>query len=147
MMQPIGTAGESEARSIIAAEGITVRVDFGNGTSIDFSGLNGSTVLEVTSGVLDVQVDWYGPLAYVRGIEGIVGEGQYGWEYWVNGEFASVAVNLYTVADNDIIEWVYSTPDPQSLQDPTLIPGVSIISISGFGFLVVVYVRTSRRLR
>ena len=123
-------------------------MDFGNGTRLTFSDLSGSTVLEVTSEVLDVQVDWYiGPLAYVRGIEGVIGEGQYGWEYWVNGEFASVAVNLFKLEDNDLVEWVYSTPDSQPLQDPTLIPGASIISLSGFGFLVIVYIRTSRRLR
>jgi hypothetical protein len=146
MSLPVISYGEN-SDTIIAAEGISLSVDFGNGTIIQFNNLNGSTVLEVTLAALDVQVQWYGPLAYVRSIEGIVSEGQYGWEYWVNGEFASVAVNLHTLEDSDMIEWVYSAPDPQPLQDPSLLPGVSIVSFAGIGFIVIVYVQTSRRLK
>ncbi|MFW9957257.1 MAG: DUF4430 domain-containing protein [Candidatus Odinarchaeota archaeon] len=132
---------------VLAAERITLTIDFGNGTIREYNDLNGSTVLEVTSSVLDVDIQWFGTLAYIRGIEGFVGEGEYGWQFWVNGEFASVAVNLYTLEDNDTIEWVYSTPNPQPVQDPTLIPGASIILISGIGFLAIVYVQSSRRLK
>jgi hypothetical protein len=70
---------QSNSGAIIAAEGITLSVDFGNGTIIEFNDLNGSNVLDVTSNVLNIQIQWYGPLAYIRGIEGVVGEGQYGW--------------------------------------------------------------------
>jgi hypothetical protein len=142
---PVGVLGDG-TDTIIAAEGISVSVDFGNGTRFDFDGLNGSTVLDVTSVVFDVQVQWYGPLAYIRGIEGIIGEGQNGWQYWVNGDFASIAVNLYFLEDNDSVEWVYSGPVSQPQEDPTLIPGVMVVSISGIGFLAIVYVQTSRRL-
>ena len=149
VIQPVGVAGESDTGSIIAAEGISVSVDFGNGTILEFNDLNGSTVLDVTSEVLDVQVQWYGPLAYIRGIGGVNAAGQSGWEYWVNGEFASMAVNLYTLVDGDVIEWVYSTPgsQTQSQQDPTLIPGVVVVSITGLGFITIVYVQTSRKLK
>jgi hypothetical protein len=132
--------------AIPAAEGITLTVDFGNGTIRDYHNLNGSTVLEVTSSVLDVEVQWYGPLAYIRGIEGLVGEGAEGWEYWVNGEFASIAVNLYSLEDNDILLWKYTSPEPQSQYDPTFIPGVFFVSLSGVGFIAIVYVQTSRRI-
>ena len=145
---PVDSRGES-SDAIIAAEGVSVSVDFGNGTMIQFDDLNGTTVLEVTSAILEVQVQWYGPLAYVRAIEGVVGEGQYGWQYWVNGEFASVAVNLYTLEDSDTIEWVYSGSDsqPQPQQDPTLLTGAALVSVAAIGFIVIVYIQTSRRLQ
>jgi hypothetical protein len=147
VIQPIGVSGESDTGSVIAAQGISVTVDFGNGTILEFDDLNGSTVLDVTEEVLEVYVQWYGPLAYIRGIEGILGEGQNGWQYWVNGEFASIAVNLYSLEDGDSVEWIYSGPVTQSQEDPTLIPGATIVSLSGIGFLALVYVQTSRRLR
>lgn len=145
---PVNSLGESGSDVIIAAEGITLSVDFGNETTITFNDLNGSTVLEVTSEVFDVQVQWYGPLAYIRGIEGVVAGGQSGWEYWVNGEFASIAVNLYTLSNGNIIEWVYSTAGSsiQSQQDPTLFPGVAFVLVSGIGFMAIVYIQTSRKL-
>ena len=136
--------GRSEV--ILAAEGITLTVDFGNGTIREYNDLNGTTVLEVTSSVLDIEVEWFGPYAYIREIGGLVGEGQYGWQYWVNGEFASAAVNQYLLNDNDIVSWVYSTPTQQQQEDPSLVPGILLVSAAGFGFIAIVYVQTSRRI-
>ncbi len=138
---------QSDSEVIIAAEGITLTVDFGNGTIREFSGLNGSNVLEVTSSVLDVEVRWFGTLAYIKGIEGLIGEGEYGWQYWVNDEFASIAVNLYSLENGDTILWAFSSPAPGTQQDPTFIPGVVIISASGFGFMALAYIQTTRRIR
>lgn len=140
------TAAESGNEYILAAEGITLTIDFGNGTIREYNDLNGSTVLEVTSSVLDVEVQWFGPLVYIRGIEGFVGEGTEGWEFWVNGEFASIAVNLYSLENGDSILWKYTSPEPQTQYDPTFIPGVIIVSLSGLGFIAIVYVQTSRRI-
>jgi hypothetical protein len=136
--------GNSEV--VVAAEGITLTIDFGNGTIREYNDLNGSTVLEVTSSVLEVEVQWFGPLAYIRGIEGLIGEGEYGWQFWVNGEFASVAVNQYLLYDNDHVSWVYSTPTQQQQQDPSLIPGILFVSAAGVSFIAIVYVQTSRRI-
>jgi hypothetical protein len=147
VIQPIGVLGESDTDTVSAAEGISVSVDFGNGTILEFNDLNGSTVLDVTSEVVNVQVQWYGPFAYIRGIEGIVGEGQNGWQYWVNGEFASIAVNLYSLEDGDTVDWVYSGPVSQSQEDPTLLPGTLFVSIFGLGFIAMVYFQTTRRLQ
>ena len=84
--------------------------------------------------------------AYIRGIEGLVGEGAEGWEYWVNGEFASIAVNLYTLDDDDSLLWRYTNPEPQQEYDPTFIPGVILVSLTGMGFIAIVYLQTSRRI-
>lgn len=138
---------QTDSEAIFAAEGITLTVDFGNGTTLEFSNLNGSNVLDVTSEVLSIQIQWYGPLAYIRGIEGVVGQGEYGWQYWVNGEFASTAVNLYSLDDSDTVSWVYSSPAPATQEDPSFIPGIVLVSASGFGFIAIVYVQTTRRIR
>lgn len=138
---------QSEPEAIVAAEGITLTVDFGNETIIDYNDLNGSSVLDVTSSVLDVEVQWYGSLAYIQGIEGLVGAGAEGWEYWVNGEFASTAVNLYLLEDGDTLLWKYTRPEPQSQYDPSFIPGMIFVSLSGVGFIAIVYIQTSRRIK
>ena len=138
---------QSSPEAIIAAERITLTIDFGNGTIVEYQNLNGSTVLDVTLSVLEVEVQWYGTLAYIKGIEGQSGGGEYGWQYWVNGEFASIAVNLYSLEDGDTLRWEYSSPEPQSRLDPTFIPGVFFVSLSGMGFIAIVYVQTSRRIK
>ena len=138
---------QSDNENIVAAQGITLNIDFGNGTTREYDNLNGSTVLDITSSVLDVQVQWYGSFAYIRGIEGLVGVGDTGWQYWVNGEFASIAVNLYVLQDGDSILWKYTNPQPQTQYDPTFIPGLIVVSLSGMGFLGIVYVQTSRRIK
>ncbi|MFW9974221.1 MAG: DUF4430 domain-containing protein, partial [Candidatus Thorarchaeota archaeon] len=137
----------SSSDAVVAAEGITLTIDFGNGTNREFNNLNGSTVLDVTASALEIDVQWFGPLAYIKGIEGLVGEGEYGWQYWVNGDFASIAVNLYSLEDGDIVAWVFSSPTPRTLNDPTFIPGLTIVLISGLGFIAVIYVQTQRRIR
>lgn len=129
-----------------AAEGVSLSIDFGNGTIREFYNLNGSTVLEVTSSILEVDVEWFGSLAYIRGIEGVAGEGAQGWQYWVNGQFGTVAVNQYVLHDNDSISWVYSTPSRQEQQDPSLIPGALVVLIAGLGFIAIVYIQTSKRI-
>lgn len=141
------SSAQSRSETIIAAEGITLTVDFGNGTIVEYNDLTGSSVLDVTLSVLDVEVEWYGSIAYIRGIEGLVGVGAEGWEYWVNGEFASMAVNLYSLEDNDSLLWKYTSPEPQSQYDPTFFPGVIFVSLSGIGFIAIVYVQTSRRIK
>ena len=147
MSYPASVLAQEDTESIEAAEGITLTIDFGNGTILDFEDLNGSSVLDVTSSVLDVEVQWYGSLAYIRSIEGLVGEGAQGWEYWVNGVFSSLAVNHHSLEDGDSVLWKYTSPEPTDQYDPTFIPGVILVSMSGIGFIAIVYASTMRRIR
>lgn len=147
MSIPTNTHAENASDVVLAADDISLTIDFGNGTTLQFSNLNGSTVLDVTSSIFDITVEWYGPFAYVRGIEGLVGAGEYGWQYWVNDVFASGAVNLYTLDEGDHVLWRYSAPVPQSQEDPTLLPGAIIVASAGLGFIAIVYIGTSRRIR
>jgi hypothetical protein len=137
---------QDNSMQVTPASGIMLTIDFGNGTVREYNDLAGTTVLEVTSAILDVEVQWFGPFAYIRSIEGLVGAGENGWQYWVNGEYASVAVSHYLLDDNDTITWIYSAPAEQQ-QDPSLVPGIIIVSATGFGFITIVYVNTLRRIR
>ena len=132
-----------------AASGITLIVDFGNGTVVSSSGLNGSTVLEITELAHSVDVDWYGSLALVTAIDGTSSiDGGY-WQYWVNGEYASIACNLYELSDDDAVRWVrtnsaYTGPEA-SLSNNRLF---GIIFVAGFGvgtlLLLSIMVRRKR---
>lgn len=143
---PTYVQAENASDTILAADDISLTIDFGNGTILQFDNLTGSTVLEVTSSTFDIVVEWFGPFAYVRNIEGLVGAGEYGWQYWVNDVFASGAVNLYTLEEGDHVLWRYSAPVPQAQEDPSLIPGVIFVATSGLGFIAIVYIQTLRRL-
>ncbi|TET07028.1 MAG: DUF4430 domain-containing protein [Candidatus Thorarchaeota archaeon] len=147
MSIPTNVQAENASDAILAADDISLTIDFGNGTILQFDNLTGSTVLEVTSSTFDIVVEWFGPFAYVRNIEGLVGAGEYGWQYWVNDVFASGAVNLYTLDEGDHVLWRFSAPIPQSQEDPTLLPGAAIVSSAGLGFIIIVYIGTSRRIR
>ncbi len=144
---PTNAQAENVSDTILAADDISLTIDFGNGTILQFDNLTGSTVLEVTSSTFDIVVEWFGPFAYVRNIEGLVGAGEYGWQYWVNDVYASGAVNLYSLAGGDHVLWRYSAPVPQSQEDPSLLPGVAIVSSAGLGFIVIIYIGTVRRIR
>ncbi len=146
MRIPTNAHAENASDAILAANDISLTIDFGNGTILQFDNLTGSTVLEVTSSTFDIVVEWFGPFAYVRNIEGLVGAGEYGWQYWVNDVFASGAVNLYSLEEGDHVLWRYSAPVPQAQEDPSLIPGVIFVATSGLGFIAIVYIQTLRRL-
>jgi hypothetical protein len=144
---PTNAQAENALDAILAADDISLTIDFGNGTILQFDNLTGSTVLDITSSTFDIVVEWFGPFAYVRSIEGLVGAGENGWQYWVNDVFASSAVNLYTLDKGDHVLWMYSSPVPQSQEDPTLLPGIFVVATSGLGFIAIVYGRTQRRLQ
>ncbi len=147
MSIPTNVQAENASDAILAADDISLTIDFGNGIILQFDNLTGSTVLEVTSSTFDIVVEWFGLFAYVRDIEGLVGAGEYGWQYWVNGVFASGAVNLYTLVGGDHVLWRFSAPVPQSQEDSSLLPGIVFIATSGLGFIAIVYIQTQRRLQ
>lgn len=134
-----------------AALGISLMIDFENGTVLNFSGLNGTNVLNVTRSVVDVEVQWSGNLAFVTSIGGLRQEQNHWWQYWVNNQYASVASNMYILIDGDSIEWRRtssssgsSNSDTQTA-DITLVIGGITIAVIGIGFLLILHWRMSRR--
>ena len=135
------------------ATGIELEIDFGNDTIILFSDVEGTDVLSITEGQLDLVVEWYGNLAYVTAIEGVSNDPQAGlfWQYWVNDELAPVAANLMTVNDTDHILWRrtssnFITP-PGTEIDSGVLVGIIVIGILGPVFLGILQAITMRRTK
>jgi len=138
----IPTAVESSPIQYIpAATGISLTVNFGNGTTQEYLNLEGTNVFEVTNSTTDVEVEWYGDLVYVLAISGVREDDEAGlyWQYWVNGDLGPSAANYYILEDGDSIEWAlppYGT-DSFSQFDMSLIVGLAIIGLMAVVVLIV----------
>jgi len=128
------------------ATNISLQIDFGNGTVLNHQALTGSNVLDTTESVLSVEVSWYGNMAFVESIVGVVNnqvEGRW-WQYWVNGELGPVAANAYQVSDGDSIVWLYTGSQAEDLEgkgpDSTRLYEAVILTGLGMGFLAVLFV-------
>ncbi len=137
--QPAGAfAGEFSHE--IAATDLSLQLDFGNGTVLDFHDVEGTNVLNVTESVTEVEVVWYGDLVFVTSIAGTSNNESAGlwWQYWVNDELGPVAANKYQVQDGDAISWRRIPPEMEPTDQPTdytIIGGAVVLAVIGFGFL------------
>jgi len=120
-----------------AAVGMSLEIDFGNGTSLTYHNLNGSDVLNVTMKVTLVEVTWYGNMAFVTSIGGVESDQSAGkwWQYWVNGNLGGVAANLYPLTDSDTVVWkltesAFATSDQASLQTLGILVALSTVVIA-----------------
>lgn len=146
---PLAPALQTRLPASLSALNVTLRIDFGNGTTVTFNGLNGTTVLNVTDSVVDVETNWAGDLAYVVSIAGISQDQTHWWQYWVNGKYATVAANWYSLKDGDSVLWnrtVFSSQNTTSTDiDSSLVAGGILLGAGGLGFMLLLYVRMSRR--
>ncbi|MGQ4910885.1 MAG: DUF4430 domain-containing protein [Candidatus Thorarchaeota archaeon] len=134
---------------VLSATGVTLVIDFGNGTVANTSEQTGSNVLDLTESSHEVEVEWFGDLAYVTAIDGVPSSAGRYWQYWVNGEYASVACNLYEIDDGDVVVWnrtesAYSNDSPEQ-DGMDLVLGVMIVGSLGGAILTLLYVVTRRR--
>ncbi|MFW9888935.1 MAG: DUF4430 domain-containing protein [Candidatus Thorarchaeota archaeon] len=138
-----------------SANGISLHIDYGNGTTDTYDGVAGSNALEATESVAVVLADWTGNLAFVYSINGVSSKEETGrwWQYWVNGDYASVAANLYVVQDNDLIIWKFidSQVEPPTTTEPNGTGQLGPLAIAstglgslGIGFLVALYLMRKR---
>ena len=145
---PIVIANNQSSGFIPSASSIDLTIDFGNGTILTYMNLNGTTVLNVTESVIDVGIQWSGNLAFVTAIGEAAQDNTHYWQYWINGEYASVASNLYNLEDGDSIEWKRTSPryTNSETQNPDffLVIGGVILIVSGVVFLLILYYRTTR---
>ncbi len=133
------------------ATGISLTIDYGNGTVVSFNGLEGQTVLNITQSVADVQVDWFGDLAFVIAIDGVSNDADSNkwWQYWVNEEYASVACNKYQLSDNDSVIWrrqgsVITRTEPAT-DDPALVMAAIVVGLVGIISVTILYHRGARK--
>jgi hypothetical protein len=141
-------------RGTLAAEGITLEVDFGNETVLTFMNLNGTNALNVTESVVSVEKEWYGEFVYVTAVAGIPNDAENGlyWQYWVNNELAPVAANKYNLEDNDVVSWrrlsqleTITTSSTSQNLDVSLLVWTSLLSVLGVSFLGFLYIMKTRR--
>ncbi|NWF96808.1 MAG: DUF4430 domain-containing protein [Candidatus Thorarchaeota archaeon] len=126
-----------------AAVGVTLGLDFGNGTVISFSDLEGTDVLNLTQSAVEVTVSWTGDLAFVTSIAGVTNmpvEGRW-WQYWVNGVFGTVAANKHRISDGDHVVWkltasAFSTENTEA-PEPLLLLLTALVAVS-FALVLVV---------
>ena len=138
-----------ESSHEIAATGISLHLDFGNGTVLEFHDIEGTNVLNVTESVTEVGVLWYGDLVFVTSIAGVSNNESAGlwWQYWVNDELGPVAANKYQVQDGDVVSWRRILPETEPTDQPidyTLIGAAIVLAVIGFGFLFFLSTRKAK---
>jgi hypothetical protein len=140
-------ASQLDNQNTLAATGINLVIDFGNGTVASFSGLTATTVYNLTVMLFEVDAQWTGDHVFINAIDGVYQDESHGWQYWVNENYASVAANLYNLHDGDSVLWnrtisgFHSTTEP----DMTLIVGGVFLVTGGIVFLAILHRRTMRR--
>jgi len=107
----------------VSTESVTasVKIDFGNGTvwsypNISVEGKNATVygfLMEAAhEGNFSVKYTYYGQYdsILVDSIAGVVnGDGNNYWQYWLNGDYGMVGADKQPIADNDIIEWKFTS--------------------------------------
>ena len=140
-------ASQLDSQNTLAATGLNLVIDFGNGTVVSFSGLTATTVYNLTSMMFEVDTQWVGDRVFINAINGVSQDESHGWQYWVNGNYASVASNLYNLHDGDSVLWNITISGFQSTTEPdlTLITGGILLVTGGIVFLAILHRRTMRR--
>ena len=136
-----------DTQFVPAATGIDLTIDFGNGTVTSHSGLIATDVYNLTISLFEVDTTWAGDRAYINAIDGVHRDENHGWQYWVNGNYASIASNLFVLDDRDSVVWNFTTSAFQEPTEPdlTLIVGSILLAIGGLAFLALLFRRTTRR--
>lgn len=148
LITPTGTqAKQFDAHIIPAATGIDLTIDFGNGTVANYTGLSATNVYNLTTAIFNVDARWAGDRVYIDAIGGVHRDETQGWQYWVNGNYATVAANLYTLNDGDFVLWnrTISGFQNQTEPDSSALIGGLLIAGGGLVFLALLYWRSIRR--
>ncbi|MCF2136061.1 MAG: DUF4430 domain-containing protein [Candidatus Thorarchaeota archaeon] len=141
----------SGTETVQIATGVSVILDFGNGTVLTFEEITADTVYNATREVTSVEADWYGDLVFVTSIAGVANDPSRGlwWQYWVDGILGPVAANKYNLENGNVVEWRLSpqntttktTPMTESETDSSLVIGTTMTAALGIGFLIVLSIR------
>ena len=134
------------------ATDISITIDYGNGTTVVYENVEGTDVLNATQSIADVELEWFSELAYVTGIDGVSDDRELNlwWQYWVNGEYASIAVNLLSINDDDRIVWRRTSSLQTSTGyhplDESTVGGTFLFGALGVSLLVVLFYMKRRRV-
>ncbi len=75
--------------------------------TVSYQGKDGSTALKLLDAAHDIAVETSDVGAYVTKIDGVGGEPNAFWLYYVNGQSAAIAADRYQTQSGDYIEWRY----------------------------------------
>ena len=139
-----------DAQMMPGSMDLSLTIDFGNGTVLNYTGYTGYSAPNVYNYTVinfDVDARWAGNRVYIDAIDGVYQNETHGWQYWVNGNYATVAANLYTLKDGDFVLWNLTTSGFQSQTEPdsTALIGGVLITVGGLAFLALLYRRSIRR--
>jgi len=136
-----------DAQILPGAIEIDLTIDFGNGTVANYTGLSATNVYNLTTKIFDVDAIWAGDRVFINAIDGVSQDETHGWQYWVNGNYATVAANLYTLNDGDFVLWnrTISGFQNQTEPDSTALIGGLLIAAGGLVFLALLYWKSIRR--
>ena len=109
---PVGQSNLASASKAIEQTEITVdlSIDYGNGDIQTFpsqelrSGDSVLTLLE-KSGVALEKRNFPGVGVFIEAINGVHNTGNYYWQFWVNGEYATVGASQYALRNGDEVLW------------------------------------------
>ncbi len=144
-IQP-GIVSTPQSQPVIpSSSGLTLIIDFGNGTALTYENVEGTNVLDATNATVEVENDWYADSAFVTSIAGVPNDPDAGlwWQYWVNDELGPTAANKYEVEDGDVIAWRRIAPQTEADSSPNydFLLSASILAILGIGFLTVLFIK------
>lgn len=73
-----------------------------------YQGVEGKTALELLKAQAQVETKTYDSLGeFVVSINGLKGDDQHYWAFYVNNQQASVGASSYLTKDGEVIEWKY----------------------------------------
>jgi len=149
-VSPVACAAADVHHSSQMVFGVTVSIDFDNGTSSTRIGVQAADVLSATQAVEQVELQWYGDSVFVTAIAGVQNDAAAGlwWQYWVNGQLGPVAANKYQLQDNDSVQWrreaSHMNTDSAGSIDLDVLIGATAVGALGISFLGILYRRRPR---
>lgn len=97
---------------------VTVRIDFGGEPetrTLELPHVSGTSLFDLMrfakeDGDLEFESETAGDLPFVTAIEGVANEGLGGrnWQYWVDGEYATVGAGSFVPKPGTTVEWRYT---------------------------------------
>ena len=92
---------------------VSVSINYDNGTLTTFEDVylfRKATVLDTLRAVTESITTeyWSGWGTIVISVNGVANEGLVGWQYWINGEWGTVAADSQILVSGDQVEWKYA---------------------------------------
>lgn len=79
--------------------------------------MNGETALEVLQSVASVQVQESSLGVFVEGVNGLMGDNEHYWAFYVNSEYANQGVGATVLKAGDVVRFEYTSLDGAPIMD------------------------------